>query len=301
MRDFVALENNIRSLMTHLTFPEDAQEEFICALQKIAGHPEHAATLHKIIHCYEETENCDYLQMLTDMTILCSALSIHPYTGNALLCLCMGPKLLQRYEERNLDHQIFYASMMDLRYKLEECRLVHGINGTFVPRWYRGFFNLTRFALGRLQFEIVLTKSDYTVDGVFLPQGSKAINIHIPRTGTRLDRQDVLDAYRQAACFFREDFPEGPAVFTCHSWMLYPWLRTILAPNSNISAFYDDFTIVEWENDKDYSQIWRFFDCAYTGDPDKLPQKSSLHRSVVQRIKDGLPIGMGRGFFLLET
>ena len=298
MTDTCNTSENMQALMQKLQFPEAAQEELLQALQQILDHPEASALFASLLRSYDGTEDCDYVQILTDMTLLCWKLSLHTYTGNMLLCLCMSRRLRQRYLERGIDEAIFYASMMDLRYKLEECRLVYRVTGTFVPKWYLGFFKLTRFALGRLQFEIVQTTAPYTVDGVSLPEGSKAINIHIPRTGGKLNRQEVLVAYRLAAEFFRSEFPDGKVVFTCHSWMLYPWLRSVLAPGANLAAFYDDFTIVEWGEYEDLSQIWRLFDCHYTGDPEALPQDTSLRRSFVRRFKEGKPFGWGRGFFL---
>ena len=139
---------------------------------------------------------------------------------------------------------------------------------------------------------------NYEVDGIQFPAGSKAINLHIPRTGTRLYHELVLEAYDLAAAFYKDVFGDGPIVFTCGSWMLYPWIRTVLSPTSNMAAFYDDFTIVSWGEYEDYNQVWRLFDCAYTGDPDLLPQDSSLRRAFVQRIKQGEKIGWGKGAFI---
>ena len=298
MRDFQTLKESVQALMPKINFPEDSQIVFLNALDQIIADAASAKQLDMCLSCYDETTDCNYVQMLSDMKQLCEPLGIHEYTGNTLLFLCMADKLRQRYSERSLPEHIFYDSMKDLTYKLEECRLVRNILGTFVPKWYPGFFKLTRFALGRLQFEIVAFKEDYVVDGVQLPAGSKAINLHIPRTGTRLYHDLVLEAYDLAAAFYKDVFGDDPIVFTCGSWMLYPWIRTVLAPSSNMAAFYDDFTIVSWGEYEDYNQVWRLFDCTYTGDPDQLPQDSSLRRAFVQRIKQGEKIGWGKGVFI---
>lgn len=292
------LKISVHDLMARIDFPQDAQAFFLSVLDRITADSSAAATLETILQRYEETENCDYGQMLAEITTLCQALSIHRFSGFMLLCLCLAPRLQQRYTERKLDMQIFYNSMRDLRYKLEECRLIHGIFGTFVPEWYQGFFDLTRFALGRLQFEVVALEAGCEVDGVHLPAGSKAINIHIPRTGGRLPHEQVQEAYALAAEFFRDAFADGPVVFTCSSWMLYPWIRTVLASTTNMAAFYDDFTIINSGDYSDYNEVWRLFDCAYTGDPQQLPQDSSLRRAFVARMKQGETLGWGRGVFL---
>lgn len=300
MLDINTVKINVADLMTHLDFPADAQKVFRDALDRIGGDKVAAAWLERLMAQYDESENCAYRQMLADIRAMGGALGLHEYTVSLLLFLCLGERLRARYAERGIDEAVYYASMADLRYKLKECRLVHGEVGSFVASWFSGFFNLTRFALGRLQFEIVKTKCDYTVSGTFLPTGSRAINIHIPRTGTRLDHREVLDAYRRAADWFAPQLEGQPTVFTCSSWMLDPWNMTVLAPASNMAAFYGDFEIVESGSYDSYKDVWRLFDCLYTGDPDALPADSSLRRAYVERIRRGEPTGWGRGFFLWQ-
>jgi hypothetical protein len=290
------VKQNVRFVMERLSFPEQDRAVFLAALDQIATDPVATAWLTRMITQYDENENCHYSRLLADSKALGEVLGIHEYTMAMLLFLCFAERLRARYAERGLCEEVYWNSMADLRYKLEECHLVHGVVGSFVAPWFGGFFNLTRFALGRLQFEIIHTKKDFTVGGELLPAGSPVINIHIPRTGTRLSHEDVLDAYRRAAAWFRAELGEHPTVFTCSSWLLFPWHLTVLAPTSNLAAFIGDFEIVESKDYADYSEVWRLFDCHYTGDPDALPQDSSLRRAYVDRIKSGLPTGSGRGF-----
>ena len=291
------LKQNVRTIMERLSFPENARAVFLDALDRIAADRTAAAWLGRLVAQYDESENCDYLRLLADSKALGAALDIHEYTMALLLFLCFGERLRARYAERGLDETVYWDSMADLRYKLEECRLVHGVVGSFVAPWFGGFFNLTRFALGRLQFEIIHTHHDFTVGGTLLPAGSPVINIHIPRTGTRLLHDQVTDAYRRAAAWFRTALGEHPTVFTCSSWLLDPWHLTVLAPTSNLAAFIGDFEIVETRQYDSYREVWRLFDCEYTGDVDALPRDSSLRRAYVERIRRGEPTGSGRGFF----
>lgn len=297
MFDLATVKTNVTDLMTRLDFPADAQVTLLGALDRIGGDSVAAAWLGSLMAHYEKSERCHYRQMLADVTALGQVLGLHEYTVSMLLFLCLGEKLKARYAERGIDEAVYYATMADLRYKLEECRLVHGVVGSFVASWFSGFFDLTRFALGRLQFEIIKTSKDWTVGGELLPAGSPAINVHIPRTGTRLDHAEVEDAYRRAAAWFADVFDGRPPVFTCHSWMLDPWHLTVLAPTANMAAFYRDFEIVESGSYADYGSLWRLFDCAWTGDPDALPADSSLRRAYVERVRRGEPTGWGRGFF----
>jgi hypothetical protein len=236
--------------------------------------------------------------MLADAVELGETLSIHAYTISLLLFLCLSKALYQRYQKNGMDECIYYHSMEDLGYKLEECRLVYGINGSFVASWFSGFFAMTRFALGRLQFELIPTAEAFTVGGKKIPAGSNAINVHIPRTGTRLVHKQVVEAYRLAAEYFRDAFDDGQVVFICKSWLLDPWNQTVLKPGSNLAQFCEDYEIVKTGKYDDYRELWRLFDCQYTGDATKLPQDSSLRRAYAERVARGEPTGWGWGMFL---
>ena len=220
--------------------------------------------------------------------------SVSPYKAYVLLFLCMAPVLHKQYVKYGISDTIFYDTLCDLRYKLDECRLVHGTYGTFVPKWYKGFFEMRIFALGRLQFEINHTWFDCEVRGKKIPKGTKVLSVHIPRTGTALKHNLVLDSYAQAAEFFKTEF-EDEIIFICNSWLLYPWNRTVYKDGSNLAQFYDDFTIVNSGEYQNYSEVWRLFDCLFDGNVDHLPNDTSLRRSFIERIKSNQPIGHGTG------
>jgi len=286
--------------MDALGFPSDAAKTFIDALKLIFDNESASSRFSDLLQQYEKTKDCPYGQMLTNAVEIGKDLGIHEYTASMLLFLCMAEKLRSRYAENGFGEDIYLNSMADLSYKLEECRLIYGINGSFVASWFRGFFDMTRFALGRLQFEMTETTDEYVIGGVTIPSGSKAINIHIPRTGTRLDHKEVLGSYHLAAEFFANEFDSSPVLFTCHTWLLDPWNMTVLSPESNLSAFYKDFKIVKSGNYGDYGEIWRLFDCLYTGDPRGLPRDSSLRRAYAERVERGEPVSWGLGLFLYD-
>ena len=296
------IKQNVTALMEKLNFPTDAQAVFADALDRITADRVATAWLRRLIEQYETSEqSCNYKRMLADGQAMGKVLGIHEHTMDLLLFLCLGEPLRIRYAARGIDESVWLDSMMDLRYKLEECRLVQGTVGSFVAPWFGGFFNMTRFALGRLQFEIVHTSRDYTLGGELLPAGTPAINMHIPRTGTRLDHGEVMESYRAAAAWFADVFPDGTALFTCSSWLLDPWNLTVLKPTSNLAAFIGDFEIVSSHSYEGYGDLWRLFDCAYTGNPADLPRDSSLRRAYADRVARGEPTGSGRGFFRMRN
>lgn len=285
--------------MDRLAFPADAKTELLAAYDSILQDSTASEKLAALLAEYEQSTQCNYKRMLADAVELAEPLSIHAYTISLLLFLCMSKTLHMRYQKAGIDESVYYQSMADLGYKLEECRLVYGVNGSFVAYWFRGFFALTRFGLGRLQFEIVRTAEDFMVDGTVIPAGSKAINIHIPRTGTRLNHDEVLESYRLAARMFAQEFEERNILFICKSWLLDPWNEKVLKPESNLALFCKDFEIVKIGVYDDYRDLWRLFDCQYTGDPEKLPRDSSLRCAYADRVARGEPIGWGIGMFAL--
>ena len=288
----------VRGMMALLDFPAEAQKNLKAALDTLLNRPAQKEAFAGLLAQYEESIDCPYAQMFERMDGLSREAGLHPYMGSLLLLLAMAPTLRARYARRGLPDALFVHTMRDLRYKLVECQLVYGVDGTFVAYWYPGFYRLERFALGRLQFELVKLGHSGTCAGLALTPDTKAINIHIPRTGERLGHGAVLEAYRMAADFYREEFDGLPMVFTCESWLLAPWNRGMLPKGSNLRAFMADFTLIAQGEDPDYGEVWRLFDCLYEGDADGLPQDTSLRRAYAERIRRGLPVGWGQGVFL---
>lgn len=282
---------NAKDLMQRLEFPTNAQEELLSKLDTLLNLYDFL----EIVNRYN-TEDFDFSKALEDTKNLALNHNVCEYTAYMLLLICMAPDLRERYIQKNIDEIIFYNTMRDLRYKLEECRLVRGKYGTFVPWWYKGFFEMKIFALGHLQFEINYTWFDCEVDGKHIPKDTKVLSVHIPRTGTKLEHCLVEDSYRRAADFFKDEFDN--IIFICNSWLLYPWNRSVLKDGSNLAEFYDDFTVVNSGEYHNYSEVWRLFDCLYDGNPDKLPNDTSLRRAYIDRIKSGKPLGYGTGVIL---
>lgn len=286
------IKQKAHDLMKKLDFPTDAQKEMLSILDKLLKNCDFL----DIIKQYEN-DSFDFDLMLSNMKAIAEKCNICPYSAYMILFICMSERLHKLYNEKGIDDTIFYNTMLDLRYKLEECKLVHNQIGTFVPKWYKGFFEMKIFALGRLQFEINHTWFDCKVNGKTIPKGTKVLSVHIPRTGTKLEHSLVLESYKNAKQFFKDEFNED-IIFICNSWLLYPWNRTVLKDGSNLALFYDDFTVVQSGEYNNYSEIWRLFDCLYDGNPDNLPSDTSLRRVYIERIKSNLPIGHGTGVII---
>ncbi|MBQ9131557.1 MAG: hypothetical protein IJX62_03700, partial [Clostridia bacterium] len=196
-------------------FSEDASH-LLAAYDKILANEESSLAWSHMLEIYSKDINYPLKDLLVEADGVADRLGIHRYTARLLLVQCMSRRLRLAYEEQGLDSELYRNAMLDLRYKLEECKLVRGIKGTFVGAWFDRFFNMTRFAIGRLQFERICFGSDYQKDGLILTPESTVINVHIPRTETPLDVASCDDAFRRARDFYRARGEIGdPCVFYC--------------------------------------------------------------------------------------
>ncbi|MBQ3093886.1 MAG: DUF5596 domain-containing protein [Clostridia bacterium] len=276
--------------------PYDAQ--FLCDVYDcIMANEPAAAAFSEALALYRESDACDHERVLVLADQAALAADVHEYTAELLVYICMSEELEKRYIQRGLPVEIFENSMLDLRYKLEECKAVKGVVGSFVAFWFAGFFDLTRFALGRLQFELIPFGEHYEKDGHVLTPDSRVINVHIPRTGTRLDEVACEEAYRRAASFFAEELGDEIA-FVCNSWLLYPAITEILPETSNIVRFMKRYDVFMSGVNKHKPDLWRLFDTEEQH-PDRLPADTTARRLFIKHIKEGGKLGWGYGVFFL--
>ncbi|MBE6697428.1 MAG: hypothetical protein E7581_02785 [Ruminococcaceae bacterium] len=281
-------------------FSYDAADSaaLLAAYDKLMANPEAAALLEGAIATYEADINCDYNALTAQSKKAARLASIHNHTTDLLLFICLSKHLRELYAQRGIDDAIWHDTVLDLKYKLEECKLVRGVRGMFVAFWMPGWFKMTRFALGRLQFEIVDFGREYQKDGITLGKESKVLNMHIPRSGLPLSKELYEDSFARAKAFFQKQLPpdqcpDGKVPFVCHSWLLYPRMTEFVSERSNVLRFMKEFEILSWD-DSDGESLWCLFDTAERN-PDRLPTNTSLRRAFVQRLKSGGRVGWGYG------
>lgn len=279
-------------------YPQEAREALFEAYGKILENEACKASFEGFLKAYEEQMRCDFGACLEGMKKVSEMAGIHEYTGYILLIMGWSEILRGYYKKENVADKIWITTMNDIKYKLIECKLVHDVWGTFSPAWYPGFMRMTRFGFGKLQFEQMrfgVYGDEYEKDGVHIGPDDTVINIHIPRTGGKLDHEGVLKAYDEAAAFFRERYGMERIVFVCRSWLLFKRHKEVLKPTANLCQFMDDFDLIlEGEYD-DYSQIWRLFGVMYDGNVDRLPQDSSLRRTYAEWVRKGQRLGWSFG------
>lgn len=282
------------NLMNDHEYEKKDKECLISAYDTVVANEEANKILEDLLKVYAENINLDYYNeiIVNRAQKIAEIVNIHSYTIELLAFMCMSKHLKTLYEAKNIDAQIFKDSMLDLKWKLEECKAVKGICGAFVAWWFPGFFNMTRFALGRLQFEIVKFERNYDKNGVKLTPDSRVINVHIPRTGTPMDKESCDKAYAQAREFFKDEVGEN-CPFICYSWLLYPENKNILSPKSNTYRFMSEYDVIE-KIDNNGDDLWRLFDTDEK-DPNKLPTDTSFRRLYVEHLKKGGKVGEGLG------
>ena len=287
------------SFMTEIGFDDEAIEALSSDLERMLAEPESKAIIEKQVALYETDVNRNYGEILSEIDKAAEIAGVHKYSAELLIFILFSKRLRELYKQSGISDKIWFDSMCDLKWKLWECKAVKGSWGSFVAGWFPGFFNLTRFALGRLQFEIVEFDGEYEKDGKKLKKGDKVVNVHIPRTLTPLDKKSRDDAYSQAAEFFRDMTDGAPIAFVCSSWLLYPEAEKILPAHSNIRGFMADYDIIRSKVDEegDYHNMWRLFDMDFTGDFNDYPEDSSLRRAYKKFLLDGNRTGSGYGVF----
>ena len=283
----------LNDFMVKWQYTDEDREFLLDAYDKIEANSEAKAEFERILKVYEDNINCDqYKEILVPAQNAGYLANVHKYTSGLLIYMCMSKHLKKLYEEKGINDQIFYDSMLDLRFKLEECKAVRGYIGAFVAWWFPGFFNLTRFALGRLQFEVVKFEHNYDKNGITLTPDSKVVNVHIPRTGTPMDKESCDAAYAQARGFFKDEVGEN-LHFICHSWLLYPEHENILPKHTNVYRFFSEYDVFE-SAENEGEDLWRLFDTE-DRNPNRLPTNTSLRRNYVEHMKKGGKVGWGLG------
>lgn len=288
----------IRYITKKLSFPDEATDFLVNASQKIAENAKAEILMRDAIETFEKT-NYSYDGLFARHDSIGACVGLRRCTVNMLMLLQACDALEKKYSENGYSEELFVDSMTDLRSKLIECKEVWGGWGTY-SSWHPGFFRLTRFALGRFQFEKREFTKNYTgIAGNFVKPGDTVLNIHIPSNGQSLSDEVRFDSYRRAREFFFPD-AKGPIPFVCSSWLLWPEYEQCIPESSNIMRFRHDFTIVDAKADDGFSDGWRIFGAAAKKEVSEWPRDTSLRRAIAEFAENGGRHGLGYGVFFFD-
>ena len=298
------LNDHFKLVEEKLGFPQEAVELFEKIALKIENSKSFSERFQKTLDKYLLPEAHDFGGMCDDMKKLAFCYRVKEYSLTCVWLIVASEKMLELYREKGIDEQIYWDSMMDLKYKFQECVDCKEVYGTFVGHWYTGFFQLNRFALGRFQFENSTfgAQDEFTTSaGIKIKRGDKTIGFHIPSSGVPLTDEVRFDAYKKAYEFFKDQRREdGLVIFECGSWLLYEGNKEILPENSNTVKFINDFEIIKSEAKDKFNDAWRIFAKSGYKAPKHWYDDTSMRRAFKNHVLNGGKTGSGHGVIVFD-
>lgn len=283
------------------SYPSETANILISCRDSILNTANAAALFNEILSEYTADYTVDFLPLLEKMNTVAEFSGENKFTVHLLFSILFLYPMQDIYIKKNLPSDMFDGVCLDFKYKLLECIDVYNVVGVFVMDWFDRYFNVTRFPMGRMQFEIVELSENLIINGVALKKGSPAINVHIPRSGERLDRNLVYSAYARAAEFYKDLFPKEYVVFVCETYLFHSSVLGAMKKGGNLYNFAADYTIKPFKDDENYFEMWRVFDCYIDeNNLDGLPNNTSFRRNLIEYMKTGKPIGEGIGAFVYK-
>ncbi|MBE6600660.1 MAG: hypothetical protein E7640_05635 [Ruminococcaceae bacterium] len=283
----------IRKFAEPLGFDTRAIKELTDCYEKILAAPGALDIIYEAQELLFLKEGTDFHAALSPIY---EKVDASPYEIDMVFLLLSLPSLKYIYRARGYSDELFYRTMRDLLYKLNECRDVYGISGTFVAHWNQKFFTCERFALGRLQFETRAYPIKEPFRDIYKP-GDTVIGCHIPSCGP-LTEEAVLDSLKQAYEFFSDRLIDGKLYVYCHSWLMYPpYIGTVFSEGSNTYKFAKLFELIKTEEDENYGDYFRVFNRMFK--PEELadaPDDTGLRRRLKKFLLDGNKMGEAYGF-----
>ena len=291
--------NLIKEFCRKYDFPANSTEYLLNEYNILLKNKECYKAFCECIELYKKDIDFDSGLVFERIENIAINIGIKPYTLDLLYLISLTPHLRELYEANGIDEDIYNQSVLDLKWKNQECFDVYGYYGIFVGWWTIGFFKLKRFGIGKLQYNKRRFDRDINNKGIVLKKGDLYIDVHIPSNGP-LDYEKCRESYKKAYGFFKKDFGDNPVVFCCHSWILSSNNKKMLPEKSNIHKFMSDYTIVSDEKDEKNSNLWRIFGTfEMPENPNELLQDTSLRKAVAAWLKKGNTIDVGFGVMIM--
>lgn len=287
-------------LMDKTEFPEEAKKELLESAGLLAKAGQEEAFTGAVEFFYENDFSIDRVQPIIEE--IAEKAKLSPYTVWLLFLMEAAVPVREMFREEGIDEQIFWDTFADLRYKVLECREIHGVWGNFVAFWYPIFYSRDIVKLGRLEFENDVYDEDtpYERNGYIVKKGDKVKSIHIPSSGEPFTAEARLASYKKAYDFFQEELDGKPLICQCHSWLLNPEYGRFLPPASNFVSFQQDFDIVRQETTEEFGDDWRLFGRDCKKPVSELPERTSMQRAFKQYFLSGGKPGVGMGILIFD-
>ena len=292
----------IDNFMSHQEFPEEAIKEFDRLIDLINNDLYYSAYFDGVVDAFYADKNQHSEIFIAISDKLAEKMKENTYTLQMLFLLAALPRLFEKYKEQEIDEQIFWDSTLDLRAKLVECYKCKSVWGTFVTGWFGRFYELDRSAFGRFQIEQnTHVGAAYENGDIIVTPGDKAYGFHIPSHPVSLTDEVRFDSYRRAYEFYkaRDNF-EGPIIFTCSSWLLFPPYAKALGEQSNVSKFQKDFDLICVKEKDKFYDAWRVYYANGDLPVEDWQEDTSMQRKLKKHFLDGGMAGDAYGFIVFD-
>lgn len=276
-------------VMEKHNYPDDAKEIIIRTEEKILAS-EKANKIYDSMYRDYWIKKKNFDRFRDKVDALAEEIGEHKYTIHLVLLLNCTKPLLAEYKKKGISEDVYWNTILDLYSKGYECKENYGFWGTFVETWFMGFYNMTRFGLGRFQYEAQCEFGEtyYNEFGVELFEDEPIIGMHIPSHQGPITYEYRLDSYKKAAEFFKAKFPKGKMIVECNSWLLYPDNLNIFNENSNVSDFLRDWEPLDIRRTYDFGDAWRVFGVEQEKRPlDKLTGTSGMQKAYMNWFAQG--------------
>ncbi len=231
----------------------------------------------------------------------CSLCPNYPDTLVAtVIQLLATEELYNEYKKNNISDEIFYNTIKDIKRKFFEGKDLFGVIGTKSEKWQRGFFNLTRFALGYFQYDTnYVSDCDYNKHGVSVKKGDVLPRLHMP-SGENFSAEERLKSYKLAYEFFKgKTFNDKLFVMKADTWFIYPDYEDIF-PKGNIHDFRREIDVVsteEFDVFHEANKLWKL----NKDDPiETLEERTSMQRGFKKRLIENKKFGWGHSFIVFD-
>ena len=293
------MKKYLQEFLVQFDYPVESHQVFLDEFNKIYSNDEYISTFNCLLKRYSDDMLCDYVKLIDDVMTFADTCGVHQYTLKTLFHIFMAKILKGYYKQRGIPESYWYDSMLDIKYQTLTTWTEKKIWGASCGYWFIYFFQLKRFSFGRLQIEYIPFNHEYKNNNITLTKDSYVFNVHIPKTGTKLDVKECHLSYERAMSFYEKYFDvKDLNIFYCHTWLLFPDNLQIVNPESNIAKFINDYDVFKVDLKDDYHELHRIFDMEYDGDISKLPSDNSIRRGYIKWIQEGKKIGIGNGIHI---
>ena len=115
----------IKDFCLKYEYPIDAVEELENAYKKLEGS-EAFSEFRECIAAYEADYNFDEKPIFEKIAAMSAKVGIHQYTLQLLYLISLTPHLKKLYEREGISDFIYDGSVLDLKWKLNECYKIFG-------------------------------------------------------------------------------------------------------------------------------------------------------------------------------